>query len=412
MDTLFADRVSKVTLDLYNSLPKKGKPVAGKEWTTLSSIVMSLDEQLTVVAMATGTKCLGQSQMSPRGDLVNDSHAEVLCRRCFLRYLYDQINKFKNTGSSEIIISCDKNRYKVNPNIQFHFFTSHVPCGDASIITKTISNVKRKSELEDELLVKRQKVDAQVIGEENDSEFSIENGIGDSDSTKDVDWEMEVGQDVHRTGAKCVAGTDPKLAGIAYHTVGAVRTKPGRGDPTLSVSCSDKMARWIACGLQGALLSLLLCPVVLHTVVVGGGGPYSREVLERALLTRTGTTHRPTLLRSSLVFPESRYCVSDSAKPCPSAILWVKVSQKPLEVCVEGRRQGATKKCRDNGRLMVCRLELLRNFLSITWDRFSKMTYSDIKATSEEYQSAWLRSKKNLGVWTTKPKHLQDFVLH
>lgn len=25
---------------------------------------------------------------------------------------------------------------------------------------------------------------------------------------------------------------------------------PGRGDPTLSVSCSDKLARWVACGLQ------------------------------------------------------------------------------------------------------------------------------------------------------------------
>lgn len=56
--------------------------------------------------------------------------------------------------------------------------------------------------------------------------------------------------DIHRTGAKCLQGEDSRLPGASYHQVGAVRTKPGRGDPTLSVSCSDKMTRWILCGLQ------------------------------------------------------------------------------------------------------------------------------------------------------------------
>jgi hypothetical protein len=80
---------------------------------------------------------------------------------------------------------------------------------------------------------------------------------------------------------------------------------------------------------QGALLSLLLTrPVLLRSIVVGGGGPYSASVLERAIIARTGTTHRPALLRSSVVFPESRYCLGDDSKPCPSAVLWAKVSDK------------------------------------------------------------------------------------
>lgn len=33
--------------------------------------------------------------------------------------------------------------------------------------------------------------------------------------------------DIHRTGAKCVSGEDTKLPGAKYHTLGAIRTKPG-----------------------------------------------------------------------------------------------------------------------------------------------------------------------------------------
>ncbi len=75
-------------------------------------------------------------------------------------------------------------------------------------------------------------------------------------------------QDMNRTGAKCVIGEVPDPAGhraakttevdyreakttpLAYHRTGPLRTKPGRGDRTLSLSCSDKILKWSQIGCQ------------------------------------------------------------------------------------------------------------------------------------------------------------------
>ena len=56
-----------------------------------------------------------------------------------------------------------------------------------------------------------------------------------------------------------------------YEAVGVLRTKPGRADsePTLSMSCSDKIALWNVIGLQSALLSELIEPIYLSSIVIG-----------------------------------------------------------------------------------------------------------------------------------------------
>lgn len=70
---------------------------------------------------------------------------------------------------------------------------------------------------------------------------------------------------------------------------GVVRRKPGKGEPTLSTSCSDKIAKWSLLGMQGALLgSLLGGPLYFHGLVVGApGSGEGAPAAERASIVQT-----------------------------------------------------------------------------------------------------------------------------
>ncbi len=82
----------------------------------------------------------------------------------------------------------------------------------------------------------------------------------------------KIKNDLHRTGARCVPNSllqDTKETGVGYHTPGALRTKPGRGDPTISMSCSDKIAKWLVLGLQGSLLANFFTePIYLDGIII------------------------------------------------------------------------------------------------------------------------------------------------
>nr|XP_022910404.1 tRNA-specific adenosine deaminase 1-like [Onthophagus taurus] len=296
----FCNKISKISFEQFNKLPKTGKPNKN-ECTILSTIIQEIPDlnKFEVVALGTGTKCIGQNKMSLKGDILNDSHAEIICRRSFLLYIYSEIKGCLN--KKESIFNVNDSKFEFNNKVNFHFFTTHIPCGDASIFPKNQDNFGNPLKIEEneDVPTKKRKLD------------------------------------IYRTGAKCLKNSkeqDLHLQGDLYHKIGLIRTKPGRGDPTLSISCSDKILKWCYIGIQGALLSILLKnPIYLSTITLSGNIPFNKESLNRAFNARFHTefNHCNHYFKHNLIIYQSneefefKKC-DEKNQLCPSSISWNK----------------------------------------------------------------------------------------
>nr|XP_040563585.1 LOW QUALITY PROTEIN: tRNA-specific adenosine deaminase 1-like [Lepeophtheirus salmonis] len=306
-------RVASAVLKHYQDVvPRKWKPRNG-EWTVLSAFILEDvgSGTLEVVSLGSGTKCLGVTQLSLQGDAIHDSHGEVLARRGFKRYLLSEVLKF-NESKTGILRS--KEDFKAFPKkIHFFFDTS--------------------------------------------SMWRCNNNSNDADGPSKSKKSRVEGPDIHRTGAKCVANQvmmDEHLPGVGYHVVGAVRTKPGRGSPTKSLSCSDKMLKWNYFGTCGDILKRFWFPSGLHWSSITINCQIEdkdsiKESLQRALIDRCsapfGTIHLPLICTSHLSFEyDLKMDESNKASPCANSICWSKVANEPLAMLSEGRKFGLAKK--------------------------------------------------------------------
>ncbi|KAF3765107.1 hypothetical protein M406DRAFT_340574 [Cryphonectria parasitica EP155] len=229
--TVTADAIASTVLKEFNKLSAKRKPQnrgnGAHEWVPLAGIVARhADGSLRCLALATGMKCLPVSKLPlAEGRILHDWHAEVLALRALNHFILEECRALllPEGGKASPYI-----RRRTDPDtsghnqpfvwageITLHMYCSEAPCGDASM----------------ELVMSAQE-DA-------------------------APWEAPLS-----SGADPTAPDLLLLGRACFSHLGVVRRKPARPDapPTLSKSCSDKLALKQCTSLLNSLTSLLVSP--------------------------------------------------------------------------------------------------------------------------------------------------------
>jgi tRNA-specific adenosine deaminase 1 len=294
------DTIVSATLSQYSSLPFAQQP--GKH-TVLASFALhdTRSGRVQLLSLGAGVKCLPASRLPIRGDALHDSHAEVIARRGAIRWLLEEVqrdaqaqgqNEHPTSTPASVSVSksawvCarDDGLYVLRDNAHLWMYASTVPCAYRTIIPNSHSHSPIRAFLPSSVPPTPTAI--------SPSFFSFLGGdasMGILAATQDP----EVSARMDAIVRPLLSPDAPSRGREGYARLGVLRTKPGRADAprVLSMSCSDKIARWSVLGIQGALASLILAPVYIHAIVLGEIDNSMREQVlmdcDRAFYARLG----------------------------------------------------------------------------------------------------------------------------
>ena len=275
----FADRVASTSVDHYcTTVPLSFRE--SQRQTCLATIVAHFrnSDSLHVLAMGVGTKFLPNALLQDGNVIhrIRDCHAEVLCKRAFRRYLFEELLSRQPTNSlnsstddvrsimEEVLINKsvtnsthDKSststfqneeliQYRLKEGITLHLYCSSAPCGNATLkkfakMTRETYNLALAPHEWDSSPHVPIRGHAVPLGQFSllvklDSTLSIEEGISHNNNVT-VDMNMK------SVEARNVKKKKRKPADESDHWC-----PPGTSTVTLGKgsihTCSDKIFRW------------------------------------------------------------------------------------------------------------------------------------------------------------------------
>ena len=383
-----ARKVQQLTHKKYHEVASAVRLDAGKLMirTVLSSVIMDIEtsgrKDYTVVAIGTGTKCISYKHLNEDGLAVNDCHAEIVARRSFLRFLYAQLNLCaKGKEEESIFRRAVSGKYKLRSGTSFLLYISKAPCGAASAgINEHPNKIKHNT---------RAKIDG-------------------------------------ARGTVPVPET-PKVWGDLKN----------RKESLLTMSCSDKIARWNVLGTQGSLLSVYTDPIYFKYIIIGS--EFNKKHLEHAINQRVvGISDLPEPHKKQtnrlLILPAPESHVDKKRKRHPCSLNW-SLGDEVAEVveCKTGQQHITKTQSR------LCKKCLFRSFIGL-WDQLASedtkqaafqqlplddaqvsaeqlqnTSYGKVKALAQAYQDAKQTFFKHFiqhsyGYWAKKPPEQDDFL--
>ena len=356
------------------------------------------NNELIVISFGTGTRCVNGEHLSMKGDVINDSHAEVLARRGLVRYLYDELHNFYTNKDTIFERNEDENNetkssilLRIKKQYRFHLYISTAPCGDG----------------------------AQFSRDDNENkEPSSDGAHKPTINTKQ--------QGLLRTKMEGGEGTIP-IAEAQQQTWDGIQ----QGERLRTMSCSDKIGRWNILGLQGALLSHFICPVYMSTLTLGSlhhHGHLSRAVCCRFdelkdLVQLPYQLNHPSLGRITGGDDMKRH----TEKTTHYSMNWVKGDEYP-EVTngttgrpVSNPLSGTALNNQSSDAISrVSKAMLFKSFTSLCktagHQRPSNVSYAEAKQSANLFQQAKemfykFNIDRGFGLWMKKPSEQSTFTL-
>ncbi|KAL3841433.1 hypothetical protein ACJMK2_019583 [Sinanodonta woodiana] len=378
------DRIAALTHQGFNKLIASiAENFAGRKVIAGMVMTRSPDDMGILISLGSGNRCITGPQLSLEGNTVNDSHAEIITRRGFLRFLYKHLLQYDPSKPSQMFEIGPTGKLRIRDGIKFHLYISTAPCGDGALFSPrdTSSN--------------------------NAPLQNLNNREHNPTMTSNV-------QGLLRTKVEGGEGTIPIEPNFDGQTWDGIQ----RGERLRTMSCTDKICRWNVVGMQGALLNHFLEPIYLDSLTLGF--LYDHGHLARAVCCRLaqGDTkiddqlpvefklNHPWLGRVTACEPSR-----ETQKTKALSINWALGDERPevtdgsLGLCYTGIEKGFFSRC--------SKRNLYDSFKKVC-ERFGKQellaanNYHEAKRMAKDFLKAketmLMKFKENkCGIWVSKP---------